>query len=91
MNQRRRGTQVNKKYKVLTILFILFSFFITTGFTDISTKPQTVYRVYLKGKSLGVIASKDSFENYIDKNSSAGAISSWLTPQVLMTLISLTS
>ena len=58
---------MNKRYKVLTILFILFSFFLTTGFTDIATKPQTVYRVYLKGKSLGIISSKSSFENYIDK------------------------
>ena len=30
----------------------------TTGFTQISTKPQDLYRVYLKGKSLGLIESK---------------------------------
>ncbi len=58
---------MNKNYKGFTILLILLSFFFTTGFTKISTKPQTVYRVYLKGKSLGVIESKESFENYIDK------------------------
>ena len=58
---------MNKNYKGFAILLILLSFFFTTGFTSISTKPQTVYRVYLKGKSIGVIESKESFENYIDK------------------------
>ena len=43
------------------------SFLLTTGFVNISTKPQTVYRVYLKGKSLGIIESKESFEAYIDR------------------------
>ena len=50
----------------MTIL-LLFSLVITTGFTNINNEPQTVYRVYLKGKSLGIIKSKKSFENYIDK------------------------
>ncbi len=58
---------MNKNYKWITILIIFLSFFFTTGFVEISTKPQTVYRVYLKGKSLGIIESKTSFENYIDE------------------------
>lgn len=31
-------------------------------------EPKDVYRVYLKGKSLGLISSKTELENYIDKN-----------------------
>ena len=53
------------KYRIGII--ILLSFFLLTGFKSISTKPQTLYRVYLQGKSLGVIESKESFENYIDE------------------------
>ena len=58
---------MNKKYKFGILILGIFSFFFATGFNSISTKPQTVYRVYLEGKSLGIIESKDSFENYIDK------------------------
>ena len=55
---------MNKKI----LLFCLIGVFLfLTGFTNVSTKPQTVYRVYLQGKSLGVIESKESFEKYIDK------------------------
>ena len=39
----------------------------TTGFTKISTKPQTLYRVYPKGESLGLIKSKKELEKYIDR------------------------
>jgi len=52
----------------LTILCLLLSVIaITTGFTKISDKPQTLYRVYLKGESLGLIESKRELEEYIDK------------------------
>ncbi len=33
-------------------------------------EPQEVYRVYIKGKSLGLIRSKKELENYIDKKQS---------------------
>lgn len=39
----------------------------TTGFTTKNQTPQTVYRVYLKGESLGLIKSKEELEKYIDK------------------------
>ena len=50
--------------KIISIAVILLSFFFTTGF--VKKEPRTVYRVYLKGQSLGLIKSKTSFENYID-------------------------
>lgn len=53
--------------KIISVVIILLSFFFTTGFTERTKTPQTVYRVYLKGKSLGLIKSKTSFENYIDE------------------------
>lgn len=57
-----------KKYiKVLSVVIILCSIFITTGFSKISKEPQNVYRVYLKGESLGLIKSKKDLENYINK------------------------
>lgn len=56
---------MNKKTKV--ILFILLLLPLTTGFTNISKSPQQLYRVYLKGKSLGLIESKKDLEEYIDK------------------------
>ena len=49
----------------MTIL-LLISLAFTTGFTNINNEPHTVYRVYLKGKSLGIIKSKKSLEIYID-------------------------
>ena len=61
-----RGRLV-KKNKILVLITIILITIFTTGFTNISRTPKTVYRVYLEGKSLGVIESKKSFENYIDK------------------------
>jgi len=58
---------MNKKLKLFVIVIVLFSMFFTTGFSNISKEPNNVYRVYLKGKSLGLIKSKASFERYIDK------------------------
>lgn len=62
-----RGSLVNNKCKLLVLITILLTTIFTTGFTSISRNPKTVYRVYLEGKSLGIIESKKSFENYIDK------------------------
>lgn len=52
--------------KILVILIILSSI-ITMGFTPKKLTAHTVYRVYLKGESLGIINSKDDLEAYIDK------------------------
>lgn len=56
---------VRYKRIILTILFI--SILMTTGFSKVLQNPKTVYRVYLKGESLGLIESKRELENYIDK------------------------
>ena len=58
---------MNKKIKIFTLFLMILSVFLTTGFTKVSLAPKTVYRVYLKGKSLGVIESKEELEKYIDK------------------------
>ena len=55
------------KVKLIAITILLIVILVTTGFTSISSKPQTLYRVYLEGESLGLIKSKDSLEDYIDK------------------------
>ena len=57
---------MNKKIKLIMTIILLFSLVFTTGFTNINNEPHTVYRVYLKGESLGIIKSKKSLENYID-------------------------
>ena len=61
-----RGRLV-KKSKLLVLITILLTTIFAVGFTSISRNPKTVYRVYLEGKSLGIIESKKTFENYIDK------------------------
>ena len=55
-----------KKKKVILILIIICIMF-TMGFSKLLSTPKTVYRVYLKGESLGLISSKQKLENYIDK------------------------
>ncbi len=56
-----------KRNKLIVILIILISFFTSVGFKAISLEPKTVYHVYLKGKSLGLISSKKRLEDYINK------------------------
>ena len=58
---------MNKNLKIMTMIFLVLSLFITTGFSIKIVAPKTVYRVYLKGKSLGIIKSKSQLEDYIDK------------------------
>ena len=52
--------------KILFVLSVLV-FVFTTGFTNISNKPRDLYRVYLKGESIGLIESKEELENFIDQ------------------------
>lgn len=53
-----------QKIILITLIICLVA---TTGFAKLLRNPRTVYRVYLKGESLGLINSKAQLENYIDK------------------------
>lgn len=57
----------SSKFKILTSFLLVLSLFLTTGFTKAKFEPKTVYRVYLKGKSIGMIRSKEELEQYINK------------------------
>ena len=61
---------MNLKNKKMIVVMMLLAFFITTGFTSFGKVPKDVYRVYLKGKSIGLIESKEELENYINKKQS---------------------
>lgn len=61
---------MNLRNKKIIVVIMLLSIFITTGFTSFGKNPQNVYRVYLKGKSIGLIESKEELENYINKKQS---------------------
>ena len=58
---------MNKKSKLIFIIFLSVILISTTGFTKIESKPRILYRVYLKGESLGLIKSKKKLEEYINK------------------------
>ena len=61
---------MNKKVFIGIFLALLLSssvFFM--GYTH-AKEPRTLYRVYLEGKSLGYIESKDELEGYIDQEES---------------------
>ena len=55
----------NKNWLNIIPIMIILCF--TAGFTLKLTTPKTVYRVYLKGQSIGIIESKKALEDYIDK------------------------
>ena len=57
---------MNRKVKLVLLLTLILSIFITTGFSRVSKTPKTAYRVYLKGESIGLIKSKKALEEYID-------------------------
>lgn len=57
----------NKKIKIILSILLIFTFLLTTGFTTKRLTPKTVYRIYLRGESLGQITSKKELEDYIDK------------------------
>ena len=58
---------MNKNTIIFSVLAILVGaavFFI--GYTQVET-PKEVYKVYLDGKEIGLIESKEELEDYIDK------------------------
>ena len=58
---------MNKKSKLFLVAILLIILISATGFTKINSSPRTLYRVYLKGESLGLINSKEKLEEYINK------------------------
>ena len=56
-----------KILRTIVLILIICTSILTTGFSIERKTPKQVYRVYLKGKSLGLIKSKESLEDYIDK------------------------
>lgn len=58
---------MNKKSKLFLVAILLIILISATGFTKINSSPRTLYRVYLKGESLGLIKSKEKLEEYINK------------------------
>lgn len=58
---------MQKKYKIITITLLIFAVLLTAGFSFKIKTPKQVYRVYLKGNSLGIIKSKKELEEYIDE------------------------
>ena len=58
---------MNKKLIIFVIFALLLSasvFFV--GYTK-AKSPETVYKVYLDGKTIGLIESKEKLETYIDE------------------------
>ncbi len=53
-----------RKIKIVAILLITSLFLV--GFTKKTLEPNEVYRVYLEGKSLGLVESKEELEEYIN-------------------------
>ena len=59
---------MNKKVVLYIFVSSLLSvFFLAFSNSKVNNAPREVYRVYLKGKSLGLIKSKKDLEDYIDK------------------------
>ena len=51
---------------ILSVIIVSFCVFLLVFYDDSDYEPQSVYTVYLDGKSIGNISSKDSFEDYIN-------------------------
>lgn len=58
---------MSKKLKIITSFILILTLLFTTGYSKILSSPRTLYRVYLKGESLGLIESKKELEKYINK------------------------
>ncbi len=56
---------LKKTVKIIVFIMVFSILPLTLGFTN--KNPQKLYRIYLKGESLGLIKSKKELEEYIDK------------------------
>lgn len=51
---------------IVSLIVISLGIFLLVFYKSVTIEPQTVYTVYLDGKNIGNISSKDSFEEYIN-------------------------
>ena len=51
---------------IVSLIVISLGIFLLVFFKNVTIEPQTVYTVYLDGRSIGNIVSKKSFEDYIN-------------------------
>ena len=58
---------MNRCKKILLSIFIVVFSMFSMGMKKFNANPQNVYRVYLGGKSIGLVKSKKSLEKYIDR------------------------
>ena len=60
----KKNSMKQKLVSILLILVLAGTIPLLTAFSN--KEPETLYRVYLKGKSIGLIKSKEALEDYID-------------------------
>ena len=59
---------MNKKIRSIILFLLIISIIpLTLGFTKTNKNPRTLYHIYLKGKSIGLIKSQKELEDYINK------------------------
>ena len=51
---------------IVSLIVISLGIFLLVFYKNVTIEPQTVYTVYLDGRSIGNIVSKKSFEDYIN-------------------------
>ena len=51
---------------IVSLIVISLGIFLLVFYKNVAIEPQTVYTVYLDGRSIGNIVSKKSFEDYIN-------------------------
>ena len=61
----KKNRMKQKLVSILLILVLAGTIPLLTAFSN--KEPETLYRVYLKGESIGLIKSKEALEDYIDK------------------------
>ena len=61
----KKNNMKQKAKKILLVIILGLALPFLTAFTN--SEPQTLYRVYLKGESIGLIKSRTALEDYIDK------------------------
>lgn len=61
----KKNNMKQKAKKILLVIILGITLPFLTAFSN--KEPETLYRVYLKGESIGLIKSKEALEDYIDK------------------------